>query len=55
LKLQVESVGGRVANGVTKNTTHVVALKASEKTRKAERYGAKILTVEQFKKLLARR
>lgn len=57
LKKQVEAVGGKVANSVTKNTTHVVVLDInhkSEKTKKAERYGARIVALRKFKQLLGK-
>lgn len=57
LKKQIQDVGGKVGNSVTKNTTHLVVVDInhrSEKTKKAERYGAKILDLKKFKQLLAK-
>lgn len=51
----VKEVGGTVANSVTKNTTHLVVINTShtsEKTRKADKVGAKILSVQKFTQLL---
>lgn len=52
LQYKIESKGGKVSSGVSKKTTHLLALDAnsgSGKAEKAKELGVKVMTPEQFK------
>lgn len=52
LQYQIESKGGKVSSGVSKKTTHLLALdpnSGSGKAEKAKELGVKVMTPEQFK------
>jgi NAD-dependent DNA ligase len=55
LEKTIESRGGKIGSGVTKNTTHLVVREigsGSSKEKKAIEFGVEILTVEQLENLL---
>jgi DNA ligase (NAD+) len=52
----IESRGGKIGSGVSKNTTHLVMKSVgsgSSKEKKAQELGVKIITVEQLEKMLS--
>ena len=52
----IESRGGKIGSGVSKNTTHLVMKSVgsgSSKEKKAQELGVKIITVEQLEKLIS--
>ena len=52
LQYQIESKGGKVGSGVSKKTTHLLAVdvaSTSGKTQKARELGVKIMTPDEFK------
>ena len=52
----IESRGGKIGSGVSKNTTHLVMKSVgsgSSKEKKAQELGVKIITIEQLEKMLS--